>query len=89
MVDSHGGAIASDEVVRVLCRDFEIKESSLRQCMSTPPFTSRGGIVRRFDGEVEALDEVENPAVRVPEPDRGESEGPPDVDDLMDRMGLI
>lgn len=89
MVDAHGGAIASDEVVRVLCRDFEIKESSLRQCMSTPPFTSRGGIVRRFDEEVEALDEVENPAVRAPEPDRGESEGPPDVDDLMDRMGLI
>ncbi|MEU5297951.1 hypothetical protein [Streptomyces umbrinus] len=90
MVDAHGGAVAADEVVRVLCRDFEIKESSLRQSMSSPPFTARGGTVRRL-GEDSAAEETTNPAARTSEPEqsRQPDEEAPDVDDLMGRMGLI
>lgn len=90
LVDAHGGAVAADEVVRVLCRDFEIKESSLRQSMSSPPFTARGGTVRRL-GEDSAAQETAIPAARTSEPEQsGQSDDEaPDVDDLMGRMGLI
>lgn len=90
MVDAHGGAVAADELVRVLCRDFEIKESSLRQSMSSPPFTARGGTVRRV-GEGSAVQEAAIPAARASEPEQSgqPDDEAPDVDDLMGRMGLI
>lgn len=84
VIDAHGGAVAADEVVRVLCRDFEIKESSLRQAMSSAPFTARGGTVRRL-GEDSAESQAAIPAARTSHSE----ESAPDVDDLMDRMGLI
>ncbi|MFE1411382.1 hypothetical protein ACFW6F_11335 [Streptomyces sp. NPDC058746] len=89
LVDAHGGVVAADEVVRVLCRDFEIKESSLRQSMSSPPFTARGGMVRRL-GEYSAVQEA-IPAARISEPEQSgqPDDEAPDVDDLMGRMGLI
>jgi hypothetical protein len=89
MVDSHGGSIAADEIVRVLCRDFDIKESSLRQAMSSPPYTARGGTVRRL-GEDSAVREAAMPAVRTAEPEQSgqPDDEVPDVDDLMGRMGL-
>ncbi|MCQ8193143.1 hypothetical protein [Streptomyces rugosispiralis] len=48
MVDEAGGAVPSYEVIKKLTRDFTIKESSVRQTMSSAPFTSRGGVVRRL-----------------------------------------
>ncbi|MGW0477525.1 hypothetical protein [Streptomyces coeruleorubidus] len=88
MVDIHGGSIAADEIVRVLCRDFDIKESSLRQAMSSPPFTARGGTVRRL-GENSAVPEAAIPAAPASEPEQSVPEDEaPDVDDLMGRMGL-
>ncbi|WP_330173813.1 hypothetical protein OG875_09675 [Streptomyces sp. NBC_01498] len=90
LVDAHGGAVAADEVIRLLRRDFEIKESSLRQTMSSPPFATRGGTVRRL-GEGFRESEVSIPASR-PAATAEESGRPvdeaPDVDDLMGKMGL-
>ncbi|MGV9850562.1 hypothetical protein ACWDWU_17610 [Streptomyces sp. NPDC003442] len=48
MVDEAGGAVPSYEVIKKLTREFTIKESSVRQTMSSAPFTSRGGVVRRL-----------------------------------------
>lgn len=48
MVDESGGEVPCDEVVRRLTRQFSFKESSIRQTMSSSPFTSRGGVVRRL-----------------------------------------
>ncbi|WHM36025.1 hypothetical protein [Streptomyces sp. BPTC-684] len=90
LVDAHGGAIAADEVIRLLRRDFEIKESSLRQTMSSPPFATCGGTVRRL-GEDIGESEVSIPAGRSASPEesgRPDDEAP-DVDDLMGKMGLI
>lgn len=89
LVDAHGGAVAADEVIRLLQRDFEIKESSLRQTMSSPPFATRGGTVRRL-GEDFGENEVSIPASQ---PASSEESGrsvdeTPDVDDLMGKMGL-
>ncbi|MEU5024276.1 hypothetical protein [Streptomyces milbemycinicus] len=90
MVDAHGGSLAADEIVRVLCRDFEIKESSLRQAMSSPPFTARGGTVRRL-GQDSVVPGAAIPASRTSEPEQSgqPNNEVPDVDDLMDRLGLI
>lgn len=84
MLDEHGGAVDADQVVRVLRRDFAIKETSLRQVMSSSPFAARGGVVRRLtDGGV--------PGPTAP-PTRVTDEHPkgdiPGVDALMDKMGL-
>ncbi|MFE6763183.1 hypothetical protein [Streptomyces sp. NPDC057689] len=90
LVDAHGGAVAADEVIRLLRRDFEIKESSLRQTMSSPPFATRGGTVRRL-GEDFRESEVSIPASRLASTeDSGRPvDEAPDVDDLMGKMGLI
>ncbi|MFE6690051.1 hypothetical protein ACFVFQ_26680 [Streptomyces sp. NPDC057743] len=84
MLDEHGGAVDADQVVHVLRRDFAIKETSLRQVMSSSPFTARGGVVRR-------LTDVDLPGPAAP-PTRFSDEQPkdeaPDVDALMDNMGL-
>ncbi|NYV73202.1 hypothetical protein [Streptomyces sp. UH6] len=90
MVDAHDGAVAADEVVRTLCRDFEIKESSVRQAMSSPPFTARGGIVRRL-GEDPAETRAFLPAEghSAAEFPRSTAMASPDVEDLMGKLGLI
>ncbi|MFF9334292.1 Lsr2 family DNA-binding protein [Streptomyces albogriseolus] len=47
-VDKAGGSIESEELVKVLTQAFSIKESTLRQVISSAPFTARGGRVQRL-----------------------------------------
>jgi hypothetical protein len=47
-VGKAGGSIESDQLVKLLTQAFSIKESTVRQAMSTPPFTVREGRVRRL-----------------------------------------
>ncbi|MET9454125.1 histone-like nucleoid-structuring protein Lsr2 [Streptomyces canus] len=47
-VDKAGGSINSDQLIRNLTQAFSIKESTVRQVMSSPPFTARGGFVQRL-----------------------------------------
>ncbi|KAF3467490.1 histone-like nucleoid-structuring protein Lsr2 [Streptomyces sp. Tu 3180] len=47
-VDKAGGSIESAELVKVLTQAFSIKESTLRQVISSAPFTARGGRVQRL-----------------------------------------
>lgn len=96
MVDAHGGQVEADKVVALLRRDFDIKESSLRAAMSIAPFTARGGIVRRIGEDLDTgSEEAAVPAVRTAETDASAEQQPhpvdeaPDVDDLMDHLGLI
>lgn len=64
-VDKAGGSIESDELVKVLTQAFSIKESTLRQVVSSAPFTARGGRVqrltdlesRRYQGDTHGVDE--------------------------------
>ncbi|MFG3384542.1 hypothetical protein [Streptomyces sp. NPDC047999] len=96
MVDTYGGQVEADKVVALLRRDFDIKESSLRAAMSVAPFTARGGIVRRIGEDVDTgSEEAAVPAADTAETDalaeqqlRPVDEAP-DVDDLMDHLGLI
>ncbi|MFF4012813.1 hypothetical protein [Streptomyces sp. NPDC001717] len=96
MVDAHGGQVEADKVVAILRRDFEIKESSLRAAMSIAPFTARGGIVRRIGEDLDTgSEETAVPAARTSETESSAGQQPrpvdeaPDVDDLMDHLGLI
>ncbi|OBQ49249.1 hypothetical protein A4U61_30380 [Streptomyces sp. H-KF8] len=96
MVDAHGGQVEADKVVALLRRDFDIKESSLRVAMSIAPFTARGGIVRRIGEDLgTGSEEAAVPAARTAETDASAEQQPrpvdeaPDVDDLMDHLGLI
>jgi hypothetical protein len=97
MVDAHGGQVEADKVVALLRRDFDIKESSLRAAMSIAPFTARGGIVRRAGEDLDTdSEEAAVPAARTAETDVSAEQQPrtvddeaPDVDDLMDHLGLI
>ncbi len=96
MVDAHGGQVEADKVVALLRRDFDIKESSLRAAMSIAPFTARGGIVRRIGDDLNTgSEEATVPAARTAEADTSAEQQPhpvdeaPDVDDLMDHLGLI
>ncbi|MBD0676983.1 hypothetical protein [Streptomyces sp. CBMA156] len=85
LVDRHGGAIGADDVVRQLVRDFGVKEPSLRQVMSSPPFTVRKGLVRR-------LADIQEEQAGSPAPSGHSSSdrpGAPTVDDLIEDMGLI
>lgn len=47
-VDKAGGSVDSDQLIRDLTQAFSIKESTVRQVMSSPPFTARGGFVQRL-----------------------------------------
>ncbi|MCF3100465.1 hypothetical protein IPZ58_02565 [Streptomyces roseoverticillatus] len=96
MVDAHGGQLEADKVVELLRRDFDIKESSVRAAMSIAPFTARGGIVRRIGEDLDlGSEEAAVPAARTAETDASAEHQPrpvdeaPDVDDLMDHLGLI
>ncbi|MGI5470266.1 hypothetical protein [Streptomyces sp. CA-132043] len=96
IVDAHGGQVEADRVVALLRRDFDIKESSLRVAMSIAPFTARGGTVRRIGEDLDTGSEkAAVPAARACETDASAEQQPrpadeaPDVDDLMDHLGLI
>ncbi|MFC8205481.1 hypothetical protein [[Kitasatospora] papulosa] len=82
MIDRNGGAISAEDVIRQLLRDFGIKEASLRQVMSSPPFTARGGVVRR-------LAEVEAEHARTTRIDNPAHDDAPTADDLIEGLGLI
>ncbi|MFJ5558958.1 histone-like nucleoid-structuring protein Lsr2 [Streptomyces sp. NPDC093250] len=47
-VDKAGGSIEIDDLLKVLTQAFSIKESTLRQVVSSTPFTARGGRVQRL-----------------------------------------
>ncbi|MFE5627829.1 hypothetical protein [Streptomyces sp. NPDC056543] len=84
-VDLANGSIPTDELVAILTREFTINESSVRQVASSPPFTARGGVVRRLsDVRREENDE------RASADSSAESPGDdgPSPDDLIDLMGL-
>jgi hypothetical protein len=95
MVDAHGGQVEADKVVALLRRNFDIKESSLRAAMSIAPFTARGGIVRRIGEELDSGGKkAVVSAAPTAETDASAEQHPypvdeaPDVDDLMDHLGL-
>ncbi|MFE7565433.1 histone-like nucleoid-structuring protein Lsr2 [Streptomyces sp. NPDC057539] len=79
-VDLAGGKIATTELVDKLTTQFSIKEITLRQVVSSPPFTSRNGTVRR------AVDLDD----QRPTGEQGEGEGhsSPSAVDLVRDMGL-
>lgn len=47
-VDKAGGSVDSNQLIRDLTQAFSIKESTVRQVMSSSPFTVRGGFVQRL-----------------------------------------
>lgn len=79
-VDLAGGEIATAELVDKLTTQFSIKEITLRQVVSSPPFTSRNGTVRR----IVDLDD------QRPTGERGEGErhSNPSAVDLVRDLGL-
>lgn len=56
-IDKGGGSVASEQLIHDLMQAFSIKESTLRQVMSSHPFTARGGSVRRLSDSVQGEDE--------------------------------
>ncbi|MDF9803577.1 hypothetical protein M2436_002124 [Streptomyces sp. HB372] len=56
-IDKAGGSVASEQLVHDLMQAFSIKESTLRQVMSSHPFTARGGSVRRLSDSIQGEDE--------------------------------
>jgi hypothetical protein len=82
------GEIPTAELLAILTRDFSIKESSLLQVASSPPFTARGGVVRRL-GDVRDSGSLPARTQRAAGSDGGgrDDEGP-STDDLIDLMGL-
>ncbi|WEH16314.1 hypothetical protein [Streptomyces sp. VNUA24] len=84
-VDLANGSIPTDELVAILTREFTINESSVRQVASSPPFTARGGVVRRLsDIRREENDERASADSSAESPD----DDGPSPDDLIDLMGL-
>lgn len=84
-VDLANGSIPADELVAILTREFTINESSVRQVASSPPFTARGGVVRRLsDVRREENDERASADGSAESPD----DDGPSPDDLIDLMGL-
>ncbi|MFI9366634.1 hypothetical protein ACIG5E_37130 [Kitasatospora sp. NPDC053057] len=47
-LDKAGGSIEASRLVGILTREFSIKESTLRQTMSSAPFCVKTGVVRRL-----------------------------------------
>lgn len=56
-IDKASGSVSSEQLVHDLMRDFSIKESTVRQVISSPPFTARGGSVRRLSDSVQGEDQ--------------------------------
>jgi hypothetical protein len=83
-VDKAGGAVPRADLVAVLTRDFSVQESSVQQMASTPPFTTREGVVRRLSDVRDGQPDWQQPSM-----DGGNSDDEgPSADDLMDMMGL-
>ncbi|MEU9194992.1 Lsr2 family DNA-binding protein [Streptomyces hundungensis] len=66
-LDLAGGEIPTEELVALLTTQFSIKEITLRQMASRPPFTSRNGTVRRLadlegQNSVTVKDDAEQPS---------------------------
>ncbi|MFJ4702515.1 histone-like nucleoid-structuring protein Lsr2 [Streptomyces sp. NPDC088768] len=66
-LDLAGGEIPTEELVALLTTQFSIKEITLRQMASRPPFTSRNGTVRRLadlegQNSVTVKDDAERPS---------------------------
>ncbi|MGV9456365.1 hypothetical protein [Streptomyces sp. NPDC003635] len=80
LIDRHDGAVDVDEAIRCLRHDFDIKESTLRQVMSSPPFTARGGKVRRLTHAA--------PYQHTVTDEEGDDDDAPTADDLIKGMGL-
>ncbi|MGW5433819.1 hypothetical protein ACWET9_42755 [Streptomyces sp. NPDC004059] len=83
-VDLAGGSIPTDELVAILTREFTIAASSVRVNASSPPFTTRGGVVRRLSDvrrKEKTGQEAANGSVSL------DDEGP-SSDDLINLMGL-
>ncbi|MFZ4297291.1 hypothetical protein ACOZE3_05110 [Streptomyces cinereoruber] len=81
-VDRAGGSLPTDELVAILTREFTIAATSVRVTASSPPFTSRNGVVRRL-GDVRAEDDD----TQLSADDTGPDDGP-SSDDLINLMGL-
>ncbi|MQS14747.1 hypothetical protein F7Q99_21395 [Streptomyces kaniharaensis] len=47
-LDKAGGVIEASRLVGILTREFSIKESTIRQAMSSAPFCVKAGVVRRL-----------------------------------------
>ncbi|MFE6036088.1 histone-like nucleoid-structuring protein Lsr2 [Streptomyces sp. NPDC056452] len=56
-IDKAGGSVSSEQLVHDLMQAFSIKESTVRQVISSPPFTARGGSVRRLSDSVQGEDQ--------------------------------
>ncbi|MEU4332880.1 transposase [Nonomuraea dietziae] len=85
LMEKHGGTISSDMAIRVLARDFSIKESSLRQVMSSPPFTVRNGMVHLLADMTERAGDDLNIMGHANSSDH---EAGPSADDLIRLMDL-
>ncbi|MEU6996699.1 hypothetical protein [Nonomuraea sp. NPDC046570] len=85
LMEKNGGTISSDTAIRVLTRDFSIKESSLRQVMSSPPFTVRKGIVHLLADMTEKEGDDLN---LMGYANSSDHEAGPSADDLIRMMDL-
>ncbi|MFF3060177.1 hypothetical protein [Streptomyces sp. NPDC057909] len=84
MIDEHGGSVPSYEVIKKLTTDFAVKEGSLRQAMSSPPFTARNGVVRRL---IDVEEEARRERAAKSNEGRGDSDVPT-AEELVADMGL-
>ncbi|MFJ9691500.1 hypothetical protein [Kitasatospora sp. NPDC101183] len=85
LIDQNDGAADVNYVIRRLVKDFGVKEPSLRQVMSTPPFSVRNGQVHR-------LADVPEEQASTPVSDdhsAPDQHDAPSVDDLIEDLGLI
>ncbi|MEV0312276.1 hypothetical protein [Nonomuraea fuscirosea] len=85
LMEKYGGTISSDVAVRVLTRDFSIKESSLRQVMSSPPFAVRNGTVHLL---VDMAEKTGDGPTAMDFANSSSHEGGPSADDLIRLMEL-
>ncbi|WP_434092675.1 Lsr2 family DNA-binding protein [Streptomyces clavifer] len=60
-IDKAGGSVSSEQLVHDLMQTFSIRESTVRQVISSPPFTARGGSVRRLSDSVQGEDQYGAP----------------------------
>ncbi|MGW2766151.1 hypothetical protein [Streptomyces sp. NPDC001275] len=84
-LDLADGSIPTDELVAILTREFTIAASSVRVTASSPPFTSRNGVVRRLS-DVRREEKTEAPPSESGA-DSSDDDGP-SSDDLINLMGL-
>jgi hypothetical protein len=91
-LDEAGGAIALDDLERILARNFTIKLSTLRQVASTTPFITSGGMVRRLGaGQFTAQREAEHTTPHGHSDSEAATPGVagPSAEELIDLIGLL